>query len=112
MRLAGQIRDGGARITLFRITSPTGSRVTVICFGGRRKRCPWRRQSRLSPESRQVQFRGLARRTLKAGARLEVTVQRGNTIGKFTSFTVRKGKAPRRRDACLIPGFSTPQPCP
>jgi hypothetical protein len=102
VRLAGMLTRTSARITLLRVRSPRGSRVTVRCRGGRRLGCPWSRRTRRSPRSRVLRFRRLERR-LKAGVRLHIFVLRGQTIGKHTRFTIRKRKAPSRRDDCTLP---------
>jgi hypothetical protein len=49
---------------------------------------------------------------LRAGAVLTVRVSKGDTIGKFTQFRIRSGKAPRRRDRCQRPGETKGSACP
>jgi len=39
-------------------------------------------------------------------------VTRGDAVGKFTRFRIRRGKAPLRADRCLVPGSSRPVACP
>jgi hypothetical protein len=111
VRLVGSISGKGSRIKMLSITSPRGSKVTVRCAGGRRKGCPYSRKAVTSPKKKKVRFRSLER-FLKTGVVLRVYVTRGNTVGKYTSFKVRRNKAPARNDACLYPGDPTePRGC-
>jgi hypothetical protein len=112
VRLAGHTTKTGADVSLLQVTAPRGSNVTVRCRGGKRRGCPFKSRSTTAPKSRQVRFRKLQHR-YKAGAKLSLFVRRGNTIGKYTVFTVRKGKNPSRKDACLLPGDPfEPAGCP
>jgi len=111
VRLTGRITTTGAHIRLLRIRSPAGSLITVRCRGGRRLRCPFRSRIKLSPLSRVVRFRQIERR-LRAGALIEVLVRDTAKIGKYTSFKIRKRKAPRRTDSCVLPGADNPTECP
>jgi hypothetical protein len=43
--------------------------------------------------------------------KIEVYVTKPGMIGKFTRFTIRKGKAPSRIDRCLMPGSTKPVRC-
>ena len=111
VRLVGRITRTGSRIKLLRVNSPTGSLVTVRCRGGRRLRCPFGSRVKLSPLSRVVRFRQIER-PLRAGALIEVLVRDTDKIGKYTSFKIRKRKAPRRTDSCVLPGADKPATCP
>jgi hypothetical protein len=51
-------------------------------------------------------------RLLPAGITLEIRVSRPGEVGKYTSFAIRRGKLPKRRDSCLDPGGVKPMPCP
>lgn len=111
VRLSGSFNRNGVRVKLLTITSPRGSKITVRCAGGRHKGCPYSRKTATSPKRRKVRFRSL-QRFLRAGAVLRVYVVRGNTVGKYTSFKVRRSRAPARNDACLYPGDPTePRGC-
>ena len=111
VRLAGRITHTGVRITLLRVRSPRGSDVTVRCRGGRSRGCPFKSKTRTSPASRLVRFRRLER-SLRPRIVLEVFVRRGDTIGKYTSFKIRRGKSPKRQDSCVMPGAEKPSECP
>jgi hypothetical protein len=43
---------------------------------------------------------------------LEVLVHRGDRIGKYTRFKLRRNRRPHRADGCLWPGTSRMAPCP
>ena len=51
-------------------------------------------------------------RFLPAGMRIVVRVTRRERIGKYVRLRIRDGRAPARRDACLLPGSPRPAPCP
>jgi hypothetical protein len=40
-------------------------------------------------------------RVLRAGTRLELTVTKPGTIGKWTAIVIRRGVLPQRTDGCL-----------
>jgi hypothetical protein len=112
VRLVGTTTRTGARISMLRIRSPRGSTVTVRCHGGRRRGCTRKSQRASSPGSRLLRFRRYERR-VRAGVVLEVFVTKGSTIGKYTSFRIRRHKAPSRNDECLSPGDPfEPGECP
>jgi hypothetical protein len=66
-----------------------------------------RRRSR----GRAIRFR-MFEETLDAGTRLGIYVRKGDTVGKYTRFTIRAGAAPKRLDRCLMPGRARPVRCP
>lgn len=103
-RIRGEITRRGARIREISVQAPAGSRVTVTCRGGG---CPRRSVTKRTEVAR---FRHL-RRELRAGAVVGIRVTRGNAVGKFTSFRIRRGRAPVRRDLCLAPGVRKPARC-
>jgi PKD repeat protein len=116
VRLVGKANRTGVRISRFSIEAPPGASVEVRCRG-KRKGCPRRRQVRRASAgpkanaARVLRFKRFERR-YRAGAILQVFVTKPGAIGKFTSFKVRRNKAPRRRDLCVLPGARLPSPCP
>lgn len=109
VRLAGSLTRRGARIRILAVTAPAGSRVVVRC---RSRRCPRRRVvTRTRRTGRPVRIRSFQRR-LQAGVVLEVLVSRPGVIGKHTRFLIRRGRPPKRRDGCLLPGATTRSTCP
>jgi PKD repeat protein len=108
VRLAGRLTVDGARVRRLSISrAPKCAVVAVTCRG---RSCPVRRLSRFMGRSA-LRFRRHERRLL-AGTVLTVRVSKGDSIGKFTQFRIRSGKAPRRRDRCLRPGDRRGSPCP
>jgi hypothetical protein len=50
-------------------------------------------------------------RVLRAGTRLEIRVTRLSFFGQYTRLVIREGRAPLRRDRCLMPLSSRPVAC-
>jgi PKD repeat protein len=99
VRLNGDILSTGARVRVLGVRAPRGSLVIVKCRG---KGCPVeRRRKRIKKAP--VRFKTFER-VLRAGIRLEVLVEKPHTIGDYTRFTIRAGKSPMRKDACLAAG--------
>jgi len=48
----------------------------------------------------------------RSQGRLEIAVQKRGTLGKFSRFTIRRGKAPKRLDSCIRFGARSPRACP
>jgi hypothetical protein len=105
VRIRGRLTRTGAAINLLSVRAPRGSRVSVRCVG---PGCPPRTIARTAGV---IRFQGV-RRHLRAGARLEIRVTKAGTVGKYTRFTIRKGKAPLRTDMCLAAGGERPVRCP
>ena len=109
VRIVGGLTRRGARIRRLAVVAPVDARIVVRCRG---RRCPLRRLSaRGRGSGASVRFRRLQRR-LQAGVVLEVSVTGRGSIGKFTRFRIRRGRAPKRTDACLRPGSTSPSRCP
>ncbi len=107
VRLAGEVVGTGARIQTLSVRAPAGAQVVVQCRGDR---CPGARITKLSGR-KPVRFRSLER-FLPAGTKLVVLVRRGDLVGKYTSFRIRRGRVPKRTDGCLFPGTSAGVRCP
>jgi hypothetical protein len=103
VRVAGSSVRGGAHIRLLRVTAPRTARVTVGCRG---KGCPVRRLALRPGRIRQFE------RFLPAGVVITIRVTRASYIGKYVRLVIRSRAAPKRRDACLLPGRSRPVRCP
>jgi hypothetical protein len=107
VRIAGSETAGGARIKLLTVQAPLGAKISITCKG---KGCPTRSVSQLATLSKRkgkakqgtvlIPFKRFER-GLPAGVTLEIRVTKNGQIGKYTRFTVRKGKLPRRVDMCL-----------
>lgn len=99
--------------------APAGSRVLVLCHGkgcpfARRtvtavvQHCPKGRKHRCKRSAGLDLARRLPRRRLKVGNRLIVEILRPGWIGKYYSFVVRGGHAPKITISCLAPGGTRP----
>ena len=90
-------------MSLLRVRAPRRATVRVSCRG---EGCPVERLRR-----RPGRIAGFER-FLPAGMRIVVRVTRRERIGKYVRLRIREGRAPARRDACLLPGSPRPAPCP
>jgi PKD repeat protein len=116
VRITGKVGRRGARIKRLTVNAPFGATVLVRCRGGG---CPFRRSSRTvarvgrtkSP-SRTIRIRKLEGRLLRTHASVKVFVSKASSIGKFTSFRIRRNRPPLRSDLCLSPGAKAPAACP
>jgi PKD repeat protein len=119
VRIAGRVSRRGVRIRRLTIDAPPGSQVKLSCSG---KRCPFKRLRRIVstrvaagralPPTRVLRVRPVERRLLRPGTVLRLYVTRGDSVGKFTRFRIRKRKSPSRADLCVVPGSSRPVACP
>lgn len=105
--LGGRLTANGARVTVLTVRAPMCSLVTVTCRG---RGCPARRASSYVGRTR-LRLRRFER-SYRAGALITIRVSKGNFIGKYTEFRIRKRAAPRRDDSCLRPGQSKRSRCP
>jgi hypothetical protein len=58
-----------------------------------------------------IGFRGVAR-AYPSGTVIVVRVWRADRLGKYTRFTIVRGKAPERVDLCLVPKATRGSRCP
>jgi PKD repeat protein len=107
VRLAGKVLPRAARVQVLAVRAPRGALVLVRCAG---RGCPVRSVLRTS-RGRTLRFPRFERR-LRAGIRLKLFVSQGGRIGKYTSFLIRAGAAPRRVDRCLYPTGRSLRRCP
>ena len=108
VRIVGRLTRRGAQLRLLSVRAPANARIFVRCF---RREC--RRRSSIQGRGfrRAVRFRRFER-SLAAGTIIEVRISRGDAIGKFTRFRIRRGRRPARSDLCLRPGDTRGTPCP
>jgi len=107
IRVVGTAKRARTRIDLLTVTSLRGAVVRVKCKG---RSCPRSRAVSTRSRGRLVRLKFLERR-LRAGTKITITVTMPNKIGRHTTLTVRRGKAPKRRTLCLWPGVSNPRKC-
>jgi hypothetical protein len=103
VRIKGTLYDGGALVTLLRVTAPLTSKVRVSCAGAS---CPVKRLGRRAGRLRAFE------RFLAAGTRIVIRVSRPGLVGKHVRIRIRDGKRPARRDSCVLPGSARAAPCP
>jgi hypothetical protein len=103
VRIRGSVAARGADVTLLRVSAPRRARVSVRCAG---RGCPLRRQTRRAGRLRAFE------RFLPAGVRITIRVRRRGYVGKYTRLRIRGGRAPARRDACVISLRRRPVRCP
>jgi len=103
VRIKGSLVPGGARISLLRVKAPSWATVVVRCEG---RGCGLRRRSVGNGRIARLEH------FLRAGIRITIRVTAGDSLGKYVRLVIRDGRAPKRRDACLVPGSSKPAQCP
>jgi hypothetical protein len=103
VRVKGTLLRGGALISLLRVRAPATATVDVRCT---RRRCRLRHRSFGSGRISRLE------RFLRAGTRITIRVSSPNAVGKYVRLVIRDGAAPRRRDACVMPGSGKPVECP
>lgn len=104
VRLRGTILDEGARVTRLTVAAPVGSLITIRCRG-RVPSCPRATTTRLMTR-RIMRMRSFERRIL-ARTVLRIYVTKPDVVGKYTRFTIRRGQAPSRVDACARPDITS-----
>ncbi|MGB2710398.1 MAG: Ig-like domain-containing protein [Conexibacter sp.] len=117
VRISGTLTPTGARIRRLSVRAPRGAlvRVTVspACSRKRRssRRCHVLQAAGTVGRSAVIGFRDLAR-LYRSGTVIVVRVWSADRIGKYTRFTIVRGKAPRRVDRCLVPEATRGSRCP
>ena len=101
----------GPRTTLVRLRLrllPAGAAVQLRCSG---PGCPFKRKSAGRPRGGKLDALPAfgRKRTLRAGATLEVRITAPGRIGKVVRYKARDGKPPKATTLCLRPGARTPQ---
>lgn len=115
VRMAGSYNARGARITALSVLAPVGAKVAITCRG---PHCPTKSLAFLATAGAKnksgtvlIIFRRFER-SLRGGVVLSIWVSKPGEIGKFTRFTIRRGKSPSRVDECLNPAGTVPIVCP
>ena len=107
VRVVGSVTEAGTEIHLLSVRAPKGAKVLVRCLG---RGCPIEHVKKVVGGG-PVTF-GALKRLMPAGVVLEVLVHRGDTIGKYTRYKLRRNRRPLRADGCLWPGTTRMAPCP
>ncbi|MFL5817696.1 MAG: Ig-like domain-containing protein [Conexibacter sp.] len=116
VRISGTLTSAGARIRLLTVRASPGTlvRVTVssACRSKRRSsRCRVVQAGGTVGRRAVIGFRALEH-AYRSGTVIVVRVWRADRIGKYTRFTIVRGKAPRRVDQCLVPEATSGSRCP
>lgn len=114
VRILGSDNSRGTKIALLTVAAPLGATVKVKCRG---PGCPSsgvsvRTVSHVGSDRTGVIAFPRYQRLLRAGAALEISVAKAGEIGKYTRFSVRRGKLPTRVDECLSAAGTSPIVCP
>jgi hypothetical protein len=116
VRIAGRVTVRGARIRLLSVQAPPGARIVIRCRG---RHCRVKMVTRLVGVTAASVATGMSvltfpsfERRFRGGTTLQIAVTRGDEIGKYTSFQIRAGRLPVRRDACVEPSNPQPIACP
>lgn len=90
--------------------APRGARITLTCRG---RGCPIQRRRRtVSRElQRVVLHRGFRRARLRVGTRLRLTITAAETIGRTSTYVIKRGELPTRTNVCRAPGESRGRSC-
>jgi hypothetical protein len=114
VRIVGRTTRRGAKITRLTVRASTRSDVVSRCVGPRGT-CPYKQRTIRVPgergRARTIHVRGFER-TFRAGVLLRVYIAGAGRIGKFTSFRIRRNRAPRRNDGCVADIVLRPVTCP
>jgi hypothetical protein len=101
IQLAGTVSTTQTRITRLLVFAPRGALVVARC-SGTRQGCPEAGLRKKVRTGGQVRLATMERR-LGTGARIVVSVAKTGYATRRVVLTMRAGKAPSRRDACLLP---------
>jgi hypothetical protein len=112
VRIVATYSAARVKLKLLSVQASAGARISVQCRG---RGCPVKSQTHVAAAGKRgsapVEFRRLER-SLPAGVVLEIRVSKPGVIGKYTRFTIRRGKLPSRLDACLSATGTKPITCP
>ncbi len=113
VRLAGGLTRLGVKVDTLTVRGPRGAlvRVRVQPRCAKKARCPAKTGSATVGKKGIARFKRLEL-SYRAGTTIEIRVSQGALVGKYTRFVVRRGKAPKRQDQCLMPGAKRGSACP
>ena len=93
---------GRVRLKVLSVQAPVGASVAVTCSG---KGCPLKSQTTVVKKAKASGSPTLAltrfERSLAPGVVMRIRISKTGQIGKYTSFTIRRGKLPVRSDECV-----------
>lgn len=97
---------GNVDVSRLQVRAKRGSVIQAECKG---KKCPVKSLTRrmITNSQRLEEFE----RLLKAPLRLTLRIGRPEQIGKFVRYTLKRGKPPVRKDACIAQDTQEVGPC-
>jgi PKD repeat protein len=98
VQLAGSVTGARTRITRMLVLGPAGAVVTASCHGSG---CPRRALRGTIAGAAGVRLKGLEL-TLRAGTTITISLRRAGYATKRITLTMRRARAPRRVEACLV----------
>ena len=104
--IKGRVTGRFTRLTRLSVKAPLGTAIKVTC---RAKGCP--KQAVKRGTGRTIRLKALERR-LPAGTKVVISVTKTGFIGRQTTYTMRRGRGPKRVDLCLMPGAKRATSCP
>jgi PKD repeat protein len=99
VQMAGSVTGGFTRITSLVVVGPVGAKVKLSCRG---KGCPSKAFRGTIGRRGSLRISRLERHTLRAGGLIIITVSKAGFVSRRTEITLRRGKAPLRREGCLV----------
>jgi hypothetical protein len=104
---------GRVRLEVLSVRAPAGAGVEVSCTG---RGCPLRSQLQKVRAAHKAAVPAVTfarfERSLPPGVALHIRVFKAGMIGKYTLFTIRRGKLPVRSDSCVSSTDPKPLGCP
>ena len=94
------------KLTINNATSNTTAQLKCKGSG-----CPFKSKKAKKAKRGKINLLGLfgKKRTLRAGATLDVLIMRPNIIGKVVRYQIRNNKSVKRSELCLRPGSTKPR---
>lgn len=99
VQLTGSVTGTETDITSMVVFGPAGARIVATCHG---RGCPRKAVRAKLPKSGHVRLRVLQRH-LGVGAKVVVSVSKSGYATHRTTLTMRRGRAPQRLEACVVP---------
>ena len=106
VRLRAALTRRGAKLQTLAVSAERGAKLRVKCSGAG---CRTRAQI-IRSRGRLITFRRF-QRSYGTGAVIQVFVTKSGRVGRYVRVTIRKGRAPLRKDACLTGSGSRPTRC-
>jgi hypothetical protein len=111
VRITTTRAHGRVRVKLLSVQAPPGASIQVVCSG---RPCPVHSQLRKLPSGKKAAAVSFTRfqRSFPPGVSLRIRVFAPGLEGKYTVFSIRRGKLPIRSDACVSANEPRPVVCP